>query len=164
MAFIVKGDKELSARFEEFPTVAHTRLGQAIRALTDELYARVLSSTPFKTGKLKSEDTERVFIDDPKRVAGYVSVYAGADSNEYAKAAALEYGSNRGRKVYDKGGAMEKLRNGKLRRLAVGTTKPVHLAAYAYLRGPLADMQGQVQAELEAAIAQAIADSEQGAV
>lgn len=151
----VTGDRELTLRFERFPVELRSRLAAAVRELTEELYGRVLDTEPFKTGKLRAETVERVFEDTPERLAGYVSIYAPGNADEYAKAATLEYGTDKPRKVPDRAhGFMTRL-NGSHRRILARFSKPVHIEAHRFLRGPLAAMRGEVEARLNAAIAQA---------
>lgn len=151
------GDREVALRLQRFPAELHQRLVTQVRALTDDLYGRVLGTEPFKTGKLKSETVAREFSDQPERVAGYVSIYAPGNASEYAKAATLEYGSDKPRKVPDRAHGIAMRLNGSHRRILARISKPVHIEARRYLRGPLAAMRGTVEAQLEAAIAEALA-------
>lgn len=159
MAVIIRGDREISQRFETFPTALRASLSARIRALTDELYARVEAVVPRKTGKLASEIVARVYDDSPTRVAGYVSVYAPGDSREYPKAASLEYGTNKARRRFSKTQTIIN-RRGKTQRAVERLSRPVHLAARRYLRGPLQDMGPEVRTELEAAVQKAVDDAE----
>ena len=153
------GEREVALRLERFPAELHTRLVQAVRELTDELYARIIDTEPFKTGKLKSETLEREFSDNPDRIAGYVSIYAPGDPDEYAKAATLEYGTDKPRKVPDRAHGFLMRLNGSHRRIAARlSSQPVHIEARRYLRGPLAAMRSAVEARLEQAIAAAVGE------
>lgn len=160
MTVIIRGEREISQRFEQFPQELRQALKTRIEALIQELWTRVESVVPHRTGRLASEITSKVYDDSPTRIAGYVSVYAPDDPRrEMPKAGALEYGSSKARKIHDKSGRMETLRNGKRRKIVVGMTKPAHLAARRYLRGPLAEMEPMIRAALEEAVAAAIADA-----
>jgi hypothetical protein len=158
MPVITRGDKELALRFEQFPRVAHAKLAERMQNIVDGLQARARAAAPHKTGKLQSEITGRVFSDMPDRVAGYVTVFTpdpGPPGNEYAKAATLEYGTDKPRRVM--GAARFSARLGRFaqRRLVARVSKPAHISAFRYLRGPLEDMREEIDAELAAAIAEA---------
>lgn len=155
MGVTTRGDREISLRFEQFPARARGSIEARIRNLTDELDARIENAAPFRTGKLRSEITPSVYDDSPDRVAGVVSVFAPQAVGEYAKAATLEYGSNKPRRIFDRSSSMMAKLLGSRRRVASRMTKPVHIAALAYLRGPFAEMEPEIQAELEAALAEA---------
>jgi hypothetical protein len=150
----IAGAREAGERFDRFPTEAHERIVARIHGLTDKLYERVLATAPFKTGKLKSEIVKREFSDNPERIAGYVSVYAPGDPKEYAKAATLEYGTDKPRKVPSSTGIMMRL-TGSHRRVLARLSKPVHIEAMRFMRGPLDDMRAEVNDELSAALNEA---------
>ena len=158
MALAVKvtitGAREAGVKFERFPEEAHDKIAERIHGLTDRLYERILDAEPFKTGKLKSETVEREFDDNGHRIAGYVSIFAPSDVAEYAKAATLEYGTDKPRKVADRGGLLLRI-TGSSRRIHARLSKPVHIAAMRFLRGPLAEMADGVETEIEAALSDA---------
>jgi hypothetical protein len=160
MGVVTRGEREISLRFETFPTRLHQKLVDRITALTTTLEQRIEAVTPKRTGLLRSEITEKIYASDSQnRVAGYVSVYAGGNSKEYAKAATLEYGSNKPRKLADRGSrvlAMFSKANKFERRLS----KTPHIEAFRYLRQPLEDMKPEIQAALEETVVETVAEDE----
>ena len=157
-----KGERELAAqRFESLPArSARTRLVERIDQLTAQLYARVRAATPHKTGKLKGEESERVFGDQQTRVAGYVSVYANDGAqNEYAKAATLEYGTDKPRRSFQKRTGLAAGLFGRRRQIMGKLSRPVHLDPRRYLRDSIAAMQSQVASELQAVIDETVRDA-----
>lgn len=150
------GERALDVRFTEFPTRLRGKLEQRIRGLTDVLEERIRAAAPYLTGKLRGEITERVFTNQPDRVAGYVSVY-GQDRNDYAKAATLEYGSDKVRRRLSKGGGIiERLTRS--RHLADRVGKPAHIEAFRYLRGPFEDMRPEMEAGIAEALTETVAE------
>lgn len=160
MTVTVRGERELALRFDAFPTRAHERIRQRIQALTAELEARVQAATPVRTGRLRGEITERVFSDDPERIAGYVSVFSG-DPREYPKAATLEYGTDKPRRAFEKRSLLDKMMGGR-RRIVARLSKPAHIQAYRYLRAPLDAMRPEIEAALDEALAEAAAENVSG--
>jgi len=155
MAVILRGERELSDRFETFPTWAHDRLEARIKKIVDTLQGRVEAAAPVRTGKLRSEVKRRVFADKPTRIAGYVDVFAGADSREYPKAATLEYGTNKPRRIFQRaasGAYAVGRKGGKTFRLVDRVTRPVHIRAFRYLRSPFQAMRPEIEAQLDAAL------------
>ena len=163
MTVIIRGDKEVSQRFETFPTRARQKIRDRISALTDELAARIKAATPVKTGKLQGEITPRIYDGDSGRVAGYVSVFAsdGADT-EYPKAATLEYGTNKPRRPAERVSKIASRASAPSRRIAGRMSKAVHLAPLRYLRGPLEQMRPEIEAALDEAVAEAAAEDDAG--
>ena len=162
-----RGARELALRFEEFPQEVHATLSQRIKEVTDALYDQIrlaaLDKFAHPTGKLQSEIAGRFFNDSQTRIAGYVSVFAGGDRNEYAKAATLEYGSEKPRKVSAKAGAGAMMRlTGSNRRVYARMTKPALIPAFRYLRGPFDEMRPEIIAALTEAVAQAVAEEDIG--
>jgi hypothetical protein len=156
MAVITRGEREVSDRFETFPAWARERLEGRIRKIVDTLQARSEAAAPLgKTGKLRSEVRKRVFADQPTRIAGYVDIFAGSDAAQYPKAATLEYGTNRPRKIFERaanGALVLGHRGRKTFRIVRRLTKPVHIRAFRYLRQPLQDMRAEIEAQLDEAI------------
>ncbi len=159
MSVVTRGDREISIRFDTFPARARQKLDDRIRALTATLQERVQAATPFRTGLLRSEITPRVFDDSPTRIAGYVSVYAGDRAKEYPKAATLEYGTNKPRRIADHGGIFRRLGRGQ-RRIESRLTKSVHIEAFRYLRGPLEEMRPEIEAALDETMTEAAAEGD----
>jgi hypothetical protein len=153
------GDRELALRFETFPTRARAKLVDRITSLTERLHERVdaaMGRFAHPTGKLQSEITSRVYADNPNRIAGYVEIYApDGGSNEYAKAATLEYGTDKVRRAFERTGGLLARLGGARRRIIERASKPVHIEAFRYLRGPFADLEDEMYAELNAALAEA---------
>lgn len=152
---VTRGDRETSLRFDRFPSKLTARLEEKIRELTELLDERIEAVTPKKTGLLRSEITPKVYTgDNGDRVAGYVSVFAASGrTQEYAKAATLEYGSNKTRKL-----AARLARPTK--RLEKRMAKRAHIEAFRYLRGPFEEMQPEIQAGLEETVAETVAEDE----
>jgi hypothetical protein len=166
MPVVITGDKSLSNRFGGFPQEAHDKLMKTIESISVELQARIIAARPVTPGTqiahphLRDEITARSFGDNPSRVASYDSVFAGADGNEYAKAATLEYGSDKARRIFDKRGKIMITRLGKKRNVVLGKTKAAHIIAYRYLRDTFAAMRPEIEAALNEALAEAIAESD----
>jgi hypothetical protein len=150
MAVVTRGDKEISLRFDQFPQQCKEALKSEIDELVDELLARSQKAAPKKTGKLRGELKGRSFIGET-RVAGYVSVYAGNDSNEYIKANTLEYGSRKARRIFKKD-VYTVTKRGKKRRAVDRLTRPAVIREFRYLRGPLEEMQPEVKRRLQAVL------------
>jgi hypothetical protein len=159
MPVVTRGEREVSLRFDTFPGRARKKIEERIGALTARLESRVEAAAPFRTGKLRGEITERDFADNPDRVAGYVSVFAGSDSNEYAKAATLEYGTSKPRRAFQRAsGIIDRLGLSK-RRIVAKLSKPVRIDAFEYLRRPLEAMRPEIETELNEALAEAAAEN-----
>lgn len=154
MGVVTRGEREISLRFDNFPSKLTAKLEQRIRGLTELLEERIEAATPKKTGLLRSEITPKVYLGDTgDRVAGYVSVFAGNLTQEYAKAATLEYGSNKARKLSDR-------LMGPRKRLERRLSKPAHFEAFRYLRGPFEEMRPEIEAALDETVAEAAAEDE----
>ncbi len=154
VAVETRGAREITLRFDAFPAQIHAKLEERIGALTSALLERVQAATPVRTGRLRSEITSREFGDSENRVAGYVSVFAPGIKGEYAKAATLEYGTDKPRRIPDHGGIFRRLGRGQ-KSVESHLTRAVHIDAFRYLRGPLDAMRAEITASLEAAIAEA---------
>jgi hypothetical protein len=152
---VTRGERELALRFDTFPQRARQKLVDRMTGLVDTLRARVESAAPRKTGRLRSEIQGTVYADNPNRVAGYVQVVAGGDSNEYAKAAALEYGTDKPRRALERTTSLAVRLGRPRRRLLDRISKPANIDAFRYLRGPIEAMRGEVEAELSAALDEA---------
>ncbi len=153
-----RGPREITLRFTEFPVQLHQKLRERISALTGTLMAWVQAATPVRTGRLRGEEAERVYSNNANRVAGYVSVYApDGGSNEYAKAATLEYGTNKPRRAFERTNLISALLSKRRRAIAGKLSKPVHIAAFRYLRAPLDEMRPEIEGAFNEAIAEAAA-------
>lgn len=158
---IITGDREVGARFEKWPKDMHDALYQRIVRLTQELYERVLSLVPERTGQLRSEIISKVY-NDPQSIKGVVTLGGKITKNEAIKAAALEYGGH--------GRAKIKKRYKRTITEAFGRSispmtiqvqpyvREVNIDERAYMRGGLADIREEAQAELAAAITEQFAE------
>jgi len=159
MAVITKGDRKLSLQFDTFPERARQKLKNRIESLVATLEGRSEQAAPYRTGALRSEIRSRTFADQPNRVAGYVSVYAPGNPKEYPKAATLEYGSNKVRRILERGTSlMDRL--GRPKRRVIGhASKAAHIEAYMFLRKPLEEMRPEIEASLNEALAEVTAEA-----
>ena len=164
----VVGERVLLAKFTEIPARTRRILRRRIRSLTVTLQGEVRGAIPVRQSPrwpsslpaLGQFITSKVYADNPNRVAGYVSVYAPGTPAEYAKAATLEYGSNRSRAVQDlKHGVMRRLR-GSSRRIQARMGKPAHIRAYRYLRGPFGNIRVEAISALEEGVAEMVTQEE----
>lgn len=162
-----RGARELALRFEEFPPqlqdALKTRIGEIVKALDEAVSVAAVDKFAHPTGKLASEVTSRLFGNEQGRIAGYVSIYAGGDKNEYAKAATLEYGSNRPRKVAARAGSGAMMRiTGSSRRVYARLSGALNIKAYRYLRDPLDASRPEIVAALVGVVSQVIAEGDIG--
>jgi hypothetical protein len=160
----VQGALSVGLRFDRFPDALYDDLKREIEALSAELLARVEAATPSRTGRLRSKERVRLFT-DPGSIKGQVFIDAGKVSGgEYAKAAALEYGET--------GEWADVKRHDMLldhvfaRKLVAPTVVLVaafarvpNIEEHAFERGPLAAMQPEVQARLNAVVEKAAAEA-----
>jgi hypothetical protein len=157
MSALVSGDREVALGYERFPDELRDRIRARMQRIVDRLESASRDAAPYKTGKLKSEIHGRVYADNPQRVAGYVQVTAaGGGSDEYRKAGALEYGVNKSRSIAGRlagRNLVSRLRSQRVRDRLINS--PIHQRAYRYLRGPLDEMRGEIEAEMTEAIGEA---------
>jgi hypothetical protein len=160
MSALVSGDREVALAYERFPDELRERIRARMQRIVDRLESASRDAAPYKTGKLKSEIRGHVYADNPQRVAGYVQVdAAGGGSDEYRKAGALEYGVHKTRSLAGRLAGHNftaRLRSSRVRDRLNG---PIQQRAYRYLRGPLDEMRGDIEAEMTQAIGEA---TEQG--
>ena len=152
-----KGFTELAQRFEVMTPKIHDKLVKRMQVLVDRLQARARAAAPLgKTGNLRANITGAVYADEPTRIAGYVTILdrSGNPKKEYPKAATLEYGSSKVRRI------MADLRPGAKRRILARVTKPVTIVARRYLRGSLEGMQAEAEAEMAAGLAEAVQEEQ----
>lgn len=154
----IKGEREVSLRFDQFPDRAKDRLRDRITSFVDTLQAAIEGAAPQKTGRLKSEIKGRVY-ESAHRIAGYVSVYAPGIPGEYAKAATLEYGTSKPRRAFERNSRMAFALGRSKRRIVSRLSKPVHMDPRRYLRGPFADLRGGFEEQIAAALSEAAQDS-----
>jgi hypothetical protein len=149
-----KGGRAFTLRLDQFPKDLHDELRARMQGVTEQLEAKARGLAPYKTGTLRSEITGRTFSDVETRVASYTNVFAPnppPGKNEYAKAATLEYGSDKARKINAKsvsniGRITEKAKS-----------RAAHIEAFLYLRGALDEIQAQAIPEIQAAVDAAVA-------
>lgn len=160
MPIITKGDRRLALQFETFPERARQKLKSRIETLIASLEGRSQDAAPYRTGDLRSEIKSKTYADQPNRVAGYVSVDApGNPTKEYPKAATLEYGSDKVRRIFERSASMMN-RLGRPKRRVIGhMNKAAHIEAYKFLRKPLEEMRPEIEASLEQALAEATAEA-----
>jgi hypothetical protein len=153
-----RGARELAARFETITQKAHEKIVEHMTSIIARMEAAARARAPYKTGKLRGEIVGRVYSDAKTRIAGYVSVYATDDpKREYPKAATWEYGTNKPRKFMAEHFSARLGRMSK-RRMVARVTKPVTIVARRYLRGTIEDMRPEIEAEIDAALAEAAAE------
>lgn len=151
---VITGDRRIVARFGEWPKELHDSLLAKIRALTDALEGRVQALAPERSGKLKEEIISRVF-DDPQKIKGLVTLEGGLSKSEYIKAAALEYGAHGGVKnrAYQRTISEAFGREISPKRINVSAySRIADIDARVYLRGGLADVEGDATAALQQVI------------
>jgi hypothetical protein len=158
----LSGERQVGLRFDEFPTQLYTDFQKEIAALGEELLDRVEAATPELTGRLRGEERLRVFS-DPNRITAYVDIAGEKGSQDFAKAAALEYGAHKATKV--KAHTMrldhvwaEKL-NEPMTVLVADYSRTPDIDEVAFERGPLASMQSEAVARLNAVVARATAQA-----
>lgn len=146
---IVSGDRDVVARFEEFPDALHKRVRASIETLTARLFAAV--QPPRRTGRAASE--KRLIIDDtPDAVRGRVSF--AATGTEAAKIATLEYGAPGGRSrppVSEHKRSLNHLWGRAISPIEVIVdryNRKANIAEHRFLRGPLATMQDDIKREM----------------
>jgi hypothetical protein len=158
MAVVTRGEREMSLRLDTFPARARQRIEVRITALTAKLEALAREAAPHKTGELRSEITGRVYADSSSRIAGYVSVFAPGNPKEYPKAATLEYGTDKPRRIFERGGGIAARLGLSQRRIASRVSKPARIEAFEYLRGPIEQMKPEIVLALNEALAETTAE------
>jgi len=155
------GERQVGLRFEEFPDALYDALRSEIDELTNELFGRVQAATPSRTGKLRSQERARLFT-DKNRITGYIDI-ASDVGQDFAKAAALEYGAHRRTKVAAHSMKLDHFWNQKLESpinvIAKAHPRTPNIAEVAFERGPLAGMQPQVVARLNAVVERAVGEA-----
>jgi hypothetical protein len=158
----VTGDREVAVKFDELPKRAHDRILARIIGLTDRLLARVRGAAPDKTGKLRGEITSRIYDDaGVGRITGRVFIAGGLPKNEYAKAAALEYGAHGTVSVRDHLERRNKVFGREIAPMMVMVrrhSRRIDITAERFLRDPIGEMSAEAVAEIRAAVEEAIND------
>lgn len=147
------GDRRIEARFERFPEKLRGALRDEITAIIAELEARVISAEPVRTGKLRAET--QAFVDDRKDfIRGRVRVITSG-KGDGAKVAALEYGAHALSPVRAHARTIAHI-YGRLvapRQIIVSAySRQLDLPAHQFLRGPLAEMRGEIMERLKRAV------------
>jgi hypothetical protein len=142
-------DRNVTLHIDELAAALRTRLRPTITALTNELLAKVQSAEPRRTGMLQS--LTRAFVDEREGfIRGRVRVLGPGGRGHNIAAAALEYGAHRGGsvKAYRRGGTP----------VAAYQRRASDIAARRFLRNAAEGIRAKALAELQKAIAAAIAD------
>lgn len=150
-------DRRVGLKFDEFPTQAHDELLGAITSATNKLRDMVVGATPKRSGKLASEITSSV-VDGARSITGYVGV-KGAVSNDYAKAAALEYGAHGTAHLREHGAKLSHLWSKMIEPMMVivkAHNRKLNIAEHDFLRGPLRAIEAGTLSDLQAALARAV--------
>ena len=152
----VIGERRNAERFDQFPEFARAALADRISKITAGLDAAVLAAVPVRTGRLQGE-VESGVENTANRVRGWVSLAGGSD---FAKAAALEYGSHRGINV----DAYRRTVTSVFGRAVAPTqqiiaayTRVTDLVAERFLRDPLDAISADAFAQMRGAIEEAAA-------
>jgi len=158
----ITGVRRAGIRFDAFPDALYEDLRKEITALSAELLGRVEARTPDRTGRLRGQERVRVFA-DKDHIKGQVDVEGDKGSQDFAKAASLEYGAHGATKV----GAHEmRLDHHWAEKMAAAEmvivqayTRSANIAEVAFERGPLAEMQPEIVARLNAVVEKAAAEA-----
>jgi hypothetical protein len=155
----IKYAREVALRFEQFPEAARTRLVERVEALTERLKGLVEEAIPRRTGRSarvrRTGPSLSARVETKMRMGeNYVRGTVKLDG-DWAKAAALEYGSHREIEV------AERVRARLFRptlQVAAAYTRKTNIDPEDYLRGPLASIADEALAELKQAMEEAVAD------
>jgi hypothetical protein len=149
-------DRRVALKFDRFPQQAHDQLLKAITGSTDRLRSLVDAAVPKRTGRLESEITDRV-VDAPNHITGYVGVTGGA-ANDFAKAAALEYGAHGTAHLREHAARLGHLWSKLIDPMKVIVSahdRRLNITAHDFLRGPLRQIQESAVVEMKDALAEA---------
>jgi hypothetical protein len=156
----VTKDREVGLRFDAFPDNIYEALSIEVNALATELLARVQAATPSLTGKLRSQERLRLFK-DKNRISGYVDIAGTAGSQDFAKAAAIEYGAHKRTTVSAHSmkldHAWDKMLSAPMDVIVGAYDRTPNIAESAYERGPLDEMGPEIIDRLNAVVEQAVA-------
>jgi hypothetical protein len=158
--FDVFGLREAALRFDKFPQIAHDKLLAEITELTDVLEGRVISGMPRKTGKLASAVIKQVFDDQPRKIAGWVSI----DREEVRKAAALEYGATGQANLKAHSAKLDHYWSKKLEAAVTvfvkAHTRQLNLVAERFMRNAVVGLSADAITGMNRAVDEAIKESE----
>lgn len=158
----VTGLRQVGLRFEEFPDNLYGELRTEIYGLTEELLGLVEGATPELSGKLRGQERMRVFA-DKDHIKGQVFIAGTKGSQDFAKAAALEYGAHNAAKV-----KAHRMRLDHAWDVKLSAPEMVMVSAYSrtpnieehrFERGPLAEMQPEILERLNAVVAKGVAEA-----
>ena len=146
-------DRTVGLKFDTFPKAAYKNLFDVITEQTGRLQGLVEAKVPKRTGRLASEIRARV-VNYSNRITGIVAV-TGGTSNDFAKAAAEEYGAH--------GTAHVRAHHMKLGHLFSKIVEPmdvvqdaydrhVNIDAREYLRGPLHEIEDDAIQQMKDAV------------
>jgi hypothetical protein len=155
----VDGERLVALRFEQFPERARAAIKRRLEALTAQLYSRVESAEPQRTGKLRQETQS--FVDErDDRVTGRVKVLA-RETSEHGKGAALEYGAHGSAQVGAHAMTLSHLWGRMIaprQVLVAAYSRRVNISERRYLRGSLDTLRGEVIEQLRQALAEAMSE------
>jgi hypothetical protein len=151
----VAGARQVGLRFDEFPDRLYDDLRVTIDDLSRQLFGLIRAKTPDLSGRLLGQERLRLFA-DKNRITGYVDI-AGEGSQDFAKAAALEYGS-KGKSTGVKAHGMRldhywatQLARPRMVMVEAYNRTP-NIAEAAFERGPLATMAPEIAVRLNAVV------------
>jgi hypothetical protein len=159
------GSNAFKLRLEQFPENLRKKLVQHMTSVVARLQNAVKEAAPYdssprggRPSHLRDDIAKRVYGDQSTAVVGRVSVFPPIPDprNLYAKAGALEYGQ---RRIRTASGLLRRLsdKERKTRRRLEGVVRVSE--GLRYLRDPFAEMGPEINAELEAAVAEATAEA-----
>lgn len=149
----ISTDRRVAVKFDEFPHQAHDNLLEAITGMTDRLRGMVEGYVPKRTGRLASEITSRV-VDAPNHITGYVGVSNG-NANDFAKAAALEYGAHGTAHLREHAAKLGHLWGALIEPMQVivaAHDRRLNIAEQDYLQGPLRMIENDALVQMRDAL------------
>jgi hypothetical protein len=161
---ITANDRRMTLHFEELPNSLRNHLRARIVGLSANLLAQVHAAEPRRTGKLRS--LTHAFLTERKNsIRGGVTIDGTSENPHNIAAAALEYGVHRTVSVKAHTARLSEVfgRSITPETVAIRThARRVNLAARRFLRGPASALLPRARAELEAAVAEAFAETFRG--
>jgi hypothetical protein len=155
-----KGQRELTLSLDSLPKHLRVRLRSRITVLTQRLLANVKAAEPVHTGRLRSL-THAWITETDTAIRGGVSIAPREGAHNVA-AAALEYGQHRMYSVRAHTARLMQVFGHPITPESVmikAHARRPHIAARRFLRGPAAALRPIVIAELQAAVNEAVADT-----
>lgn len=145
--------RNVTLRFDEFPQQARERLSQVIHSATNRLQGLVRNAVPKHSGRLASEITSRV-NEYENAIVGIVFV-KGKNRNDFAKAAALEYGAHGSAEVKSHQSKLDHYFSRPIDTIQVmvgSHSRKLNIKEHDYLRGPEANVASDVLADMRQAL------------